>query len=263
MHQFWPLVEIQCSPDMRFFLCSIYAPICIQDYPTSIPACKSVCLRAEAGCAPLMRKYGFAWPERMQCDKFPNYGDPQNLCMDARNGTMPPPTAAPPPNQLLPDVPDVPSPKRPVTVPQKICKGPNKRLCLPSSDDLNKGGGNGNGNGGSSSCDCQCRAPLVQISPSDWLYNRSSSLSVGGVANCMMPCANPFFSDDEQWFASLWIALWAAIAALSSALTFATFLIDRPRFRYVVLFLLYLSSLKSLSFSKKLNPRVAPSSLAS
>ena len=238
MHQFWPLVEIQCSPDMRFFLCSIYAPICIQDYPTSIPACKSVCLRAEAGCAPLMRKYGFAWPERMQCDKFPNYGDPLNLCMDARNGTLPPPTVAPPPNQLLPEVPDVPdqrqSPKRPVTVPPKMCKGPNKRLCLPSSvDDLNGSGSASSGTSGSSaSCDCQCRAPLVQISPSDWLYNRSASLSVGGVANCMMPCANPFFSDDEQWFASLWIALWAAIAALSSALTFATFLIDRPRFRY-------------------------------
>lgn len=216
---------------MRFFLCSIYAPICIQDYPTSIPACKSVCLRAEAGCAPLMRKYGFAWPDRMQCDKFPNFGDPQNLCMDARNGSLPPPTMAPPPSQLLPVAPesavetlDRPTHKQrpsgsllPAT---KNCKGPNKRLCLP--DELS---------GSAGACDCQCRPPLIPLSPNDGRYNRSASLSVGGVPNCLLPCSSPFFSEDEQWFASLWIALWAAIAALSSALTFATFLIDRPRFR--------------------------------
>ena len=214
---------------MRFFLCSIYAPICIPDYPTSIPACKSVCLRAEAGCAPLMRKYGFAWPDRMQCDKFPNYGDPQNLCMDARNGTLPPPTIAPPPSQLLPLPPEAieppldrpPNKQRPSVIP-KTCKGPNKRLCLPEE----LGGG-----GNPLSCECQCRAPLIRLSPNDGRYNRSSSLSVGGIANCLLPCSSPFFSEDEQWFASLWIALWAAIAALSSALTFATFLIDRPRFR--------------------------------
>ena len=221
MHQFWPLVEIKCSPDMRFFLCSIYAPICIQDYPTSIPACKSVCLRAEAGCAPLMRKYGFAWPERMQCDKFPNYGDPQNLCMDAMNGTLPPPTPAPIPPHLLPDVDafnPMQKPMRP-TPPSKACKGPNKRLCQ-STGEIDSAG-----------CECQCKAPLIRLNPNDGRYNRSASLSVGGVSNCMLPCSSPFFTDDEQWFASLWIALWAAIAALSSALTFATFLIDRPRFR--------------------------------
>lgn len=239
VHQFWPLVEIQCSPDMRFFLCSIYAPICIQDYPTSIPACKSVCLRAEAGCAPLMRKYGFAWPERMQCDKFPNFGDPQNLCMDARNGTLPPPTVAPPPPHLLPVPAEGVEPdrshgkQRPGTASNvpKVCKGSNKRNCIVDDGSGSLSSSSSGGAGGATTCDCQCKAPLIRLTPSDGRYNRSASLSVGGLPNCMLPCSSPFFSDDEQWFASLWIALWAAIAALSSALTFATFLIDRPRFR--------------------------------
>lgn len=216
---------------MRFFLCSIYAPICIQDYPTSIPACKSVCLRAESGCAPLMRKYGFAWPERMQCDKFPSYGDPLNLCMDARNGTLPQPTPAPPPHSaVVPtgvDVADVNKPAlrpHPAVIPAKNCKG---RKCglLPSSSLLP--------DEGVERCECECRPPLIQLYPSDGRFNRSSSLSVGGVANCLLPCTSPFFSEEERWFASLWIATWAAVAALSSATTFATFLIDRPRFRYV------------------------------
>ncbi|XP_013134496.1 PREDICTED: frizzled-2-like [Papilio polytes] len=32
VHQYWPLVEIKCSPDLKFFLCSVYTPICIEDY---------------------------------------------------------------------------------------------------------------------------------------------------------------------------------------------------------------------------------------
>jgi hypothetical protein len=40
VHQFWPLVEISCSPHLRFFLCSMYAPICIPNYNKPLPACR-------------------------------------------------------------------------------------------------------------------------------------------------------------------------------------------------------------------------------
>ncbi|OUC47919.1 fz domain protein, partial [Trichinella nativa] len=76
VHQFWPLVEIICSPDLRFFQCSMYTPICIADYPKPLPACRSVCERARAGCAPLMRQYGFEWPLNLDCDKLPVFGQP-------------------------------------------------------------------------------------------------------------------------------------------------------------------------------------------
>ena len=253
VHQFWPLVEIQCSVDMRFFLCSIYAPICIQDYPTSIPACKSVCLRAQSGCAPLMRKYGFAWPERMHCDNFPQYGDPRNLCMDAQNGTLPTPTDLPPASPPPPLSTD----KRPVKPPivfrpsvlPKSCRSGNKRLCAAeaaaaAAAAADAAGLPSRGSAGSDDasgvCRCQCRLPLVRLVATDARFNRS--LSVGDVENCLLPCSNPFFSPDEKWFASLWIALWAAIAALSSATTFATFLIDRQRFRSCLFFLFDASS---------------------
>ena len=83
VHQFWPLVKIQCSPDLRFFLCSMYAPICMESYTRPLPACRSVCERAKQGCLPVMQKYGFEWPERMSCSKLPEYGGPE-LCMDAQ-----------------------------------------------------------------------------------------------------------------------------------------------------------------------------------
>ena len=82
VHQFWPLVEIHCSPDLKFFLCSLYAPICMKDYHKPLPACRSVCQRAKAGCAPLMRQYGFMWPEKMNCDDLPVQGTKGQLCMD-------------------------------------------------------------------------------------------------------------------------------------------------------------------------------------
>jgi len=82
VHQFWPLVEIKCSQDLQFFLCSMYTPICITTYHKPLPACRSVCERAKAGCAPLMRQYGFAWPERMRCEDLPEFGDENELCMD-------------------------------------------------------------------------------------------------------------------------------------------------------------------------------------
>ena len=49
VHQFWPLVKIQCSPDLRFFLCSMYTPICLDSYTRPLPACRSVLLLAPTG----------------------------------------------------------------------------------------------------------------------------------------------------------------------------------------------------------------------
>ncbi|XP_014800358.1 PREDICTED: frizzled-8 [Calidris pugnax] len=100
VHQFWPLVEIQCSSDLRFFLCSMYTPICLEDYKKPLPPCRSVCERAKAGCAPLMRQYGFAWPDRMRCDRLPEQGSPDTLCMDYNRTDLT--TAAPPPVVRLP-----------------------------------------------------------------------------------------------------------------------------------------------------------------
>lgn len=110
VHQFWPLVEIQCSADLQFFLCSIYTPICVDNYQKNLPACRSVCERAKSGCAPLMQQYGFVWPERMRCEDLPEYGDSENLCMDFNSSstqTTEKPLVSLPPS--LPGKPDAPS----------------------------------------------------------------------------------------------------------------------------------------------------------
>lgn len=67
VHQFFPLVKVNCSPYLKRFLCSMYAPVCMEDL-LMIPPCKSLCLLARQGCAPLMAKFGFSWPDVLACE---------------------------------------------------------------------------------------------------------------------------------------------------------------------------------------------------
>lgn len=229
VHQFWPLVEIQCSPDLKFFLCSMYAPICMSNYRKHLPACRSVCERAKAGCAPLMRQYGFAWPEQMNCEKLPKYGDKDQLCMDANTTDRP----TPPPNPKY-----------------------NYPTVRPQVDMGGNPGAGGAVNGGASGvaypsrpahgvqpiqqdvptrsterdCRCQCRAPLVAVyKDSNSYYNK---ISTGGIANCAVNCYSPYFSEDERTFATFWIGLWSILCCISTSMTVSTFFVDMQRFKY-------------------------------
>lgn len=74
MEQFEGLLGTNCSPDLLFFLCAMYAPICTIDFQHEpIKPCKSVCERARAGCEPVLVRYGHAWPESLACDELPLY----------------------------------------------------------------------------------------------------------------------------------------------------------------------------------------------
>lgn len=91
VHQFYPLVEVQCSTELRFFLCSIYAPVCTL-LERAIPPCRSLCERARRGCEALMNTFGFQWPEKLRCGNFPVDGGSQ-ICVGfsgAEVATLPP-----------------------------------------------------------------------------------------------------------------------------------------------------------------------------
>ncbi|CDQ84740.1 unnamed protein product [Oncorhynchus mykiss] len=86
VHQFYPLVKVQCSMDLKFFLCSMYAPVCTV-LEQAIPPCRSLCERARQGCEALMNKFGFQWPERLRCENFPVHGAGE-ICVELM--TLPP-----------------------------------------------------------------------------------------------------------------------------------------------------------------------------
>uniref|UniRef100_A0A4W6EWY6 Secreted frizzled-related protein 2 n=1 Tax=Lates calcarifer TaxID=8187 RepID=A0A4W6EWY6_LATCA len=73
-----PLVQKQCHPDTRKFLCSLFAPVCLDDLDEPIQPCRSLCESVKRGCAPVMSAFGFPWPKMLDCDRFPLDND---LCI--------------------------------------------------------------------------------------------------------------------------------------------------------------------------------------
>ncbi|KFO90744.1 Secreted frizzled-related protein 2, partial [Buceros rhinoceros silvestris] len=53
-----PLVQKQCHPDTRKFLCSLFAPVCIDDLDEIIQPCHSLCEEVKESCAPVMSAFG-------------------------------------------------------------------------------------------------------------------------------------------------------------------------------------------------------------
>ncbi|XP_022258052.1 frizzled-5-like [Limulus polyphemus] len=220
-HQFWPLVEIQCSGDLLFFLCSVYTPICMPDYSGSIPACRSVCERARTGCAPIMQQYGFTWPERLDCHNFPKYNDPSNLCMGEQEGKSPKR-----PIFAIKDENSIGMTQEPLKDDTTVQLNRNPKFNIDFevpettyNPQLNH------------KCGCMCRYPMVSVTDNEnkKYYNK---VETGGVVNCAIACRGNFYSIDEHKFANLWLGLWAVLCCLSTSITVTTFLIDVKRFRY-------------------------------
>ncbi|KAL4655399.1 secreted frizzled-related protein 2-like [Arapaima gigas] len=63
-----PLLARECHPDARIFLCSLFAPICLDRF---ISPCRSLCESVRGSCAPIMSCYGYPWPPILSCDQFP------------------------------------------------------------------------------------------------------------------------------------------------------------------------------------------------
>ncbi|XP_055908207.1 frizzled-2 [Eupeodes corollae] len=230
VHQFWPLVEIKCSPDLKFFLCSMYTPICLEDYHKPLPVCRSVCERARSGCAPIMQQYSFEWPERMACEHLPYHGDPENLCMEQPTYTENEGTghssggSGGSGGSSRGDSGSSGSggsggkSNRKQSQSAK-CKGKNSKNCQNSLGERTK------------ECTCSCRPPLILLGKENHWYNTTVG-RVAGVSNCGIPCKGPFFTNDEKEFAGIWIALWSGLCFISTLMTLTTFIIDTERFKY-------------------------------
>ncbi|XP_046895451.1 secreted frizzled-related protein 5 [Hypomesus transpacificus] len=63
-----PLLARECHPDARIFLCSLFAPICLDRF---VSPCRSICEAVRDSCAPIMSCYGYPWPDILRCDQFP------------------------------------------------------------------------------------------------------------------------------------------------------------------------------------------------
>nr|XP_058943268.1 low-density lipoprotein receptor-related protein 2-like [Pocillopora verrucosa] len=91
VHQFYPLVKVGCSEHISLFLCAVYAPVCTV-LGSAVPPCRPLCNSARLGCEGLMKRFGFEWPESLNCEQFPELGS--EICVGL-NETLEP-TSQPP-----------------------------------------------------------------------------------------------------------------------------------------------------------------------
>ncbi|NXA11419.1 SFRP2 protein, partial [Sapayoa aenigma] len=66
------LVHTDCHPHVRMFLCSLFAPVCLD---TFIHPCRSMCVAVRDSCAPVLLCHGHSWPNSLDCDRFPGGED--------------------------------------------------------------------------------------------------------------------------------------------------------------------------------------------
>ncbi|XP_016091190.1 frizzled-3-like isoform X2 [Sinocyclocheilus grahami] len=71
MEPFHPMVNLECSTEIRPFLCALYTPVCTEYGHVTLP-CRCLCQRAKSDCYKLMDMFGVSWPDEMECSRFPD-----------------------------------------------------------------------------------------------------------------------------------------------------------------------------------------------
>jgi len=202
VHQYYPLVKIKCSKDIQFFLCAMYAPVCtILDEP--LPPCKELCQSAKSGCEGLMEQFGFTWPEKLDCEKFPPTGSGK-LCVGDNNGGEISDEDLRSHATSRPDVPERPT----------------------RYEDMQ---------------DFVCPAPLKVPPDHEYKLSIGHAPRIVNVTDCGAPCYRLFFSEDDIEKMQLWVGICAIVCLLSTLFTTITFFINTSRFQYPEKPIIYLS----------------------
>jgi hypothetical protein len=77
-----PLIRINCSPVLKLFLCSLYAPPCVKNYSSALKPCRELCEKVKSGCEDVMKRFAFAWPDYIECHRFPPFNGPEACITD-------------------------------------------------------------------------------------------------------------------------------------------------------------------------------------
>ncbi|CAA9999740.1 unnamed protein product [Nesidiocoris tenuis] len=163
-------------------------------------------MSARRGCDEVMFRFGFPWPEALECSNFP---EPPDICVGENNTTAPPPTQARPfaskPATSLGSVGPISSGSR-----------PESSVGIPAFPE--------------GTMDLGFVCPAQFKVPKGFDY----ALKVGDkvVKDCAAPCQGMFFTPQQITYSRLWVGSWSALCLLSCLFTVLTFLIDTERFRY-------------------------------
>lgn len=225
IHLFAPLVKVQCSPDLQFFLCTMYAPVCTI-LEKAIPPCRSLCESARRDCEGVIKKFGYRWPDNLDCSRLPEYTE-NNLCVgedSSRKGNVHT------------------SNSDPSFTHTSNTGHYGTNFNLQNVHNINNAFSNQPARSqirNNVSRDLPFKCPLQFRTPFGLDYH----LKIRGMdrENCGAPCDGVFFTRQERSTLRVWNAIWSSLCVTSAAVNILTFLIDRSRFRYPERPIIYLS----------------------
>ena len=248
-HQFWPLVKINCSPDLKLFICATHAPVCEASYGKPLLPCRSFCERVRDKCSPVIKGYGISWPEYLACNKFPentgttvcmekDFGNGKGKKSEEISGSTNRPKIVPGPrpsasqDQAIEKSRDN-SGKETGIKKNHPMRGKELVITKPRIKKKHKPKGNEaiivkhhkqkihRGE----TCGCMCQKPFVYV-------NRSIGDGPSEVPSCALRCKEYFFSRSQQNLTTFWITLWSFLCLIATMVTCLTALIDTARFKY-------------------------------
>lgn len=210
VHEFLPLVQVGCSPLLKFFLCSLYAPMCTEqvDETLIIPACQSMCLEVKSKCEPVLLKFNFQWPKILECSNLPVRSERGNLCMEAPNVTT-----------------ETDSYERVGLHETPVGRRPNNEKFQKLMESLQIG----KTTTVSTLIGSQSRDVPDYHCPDRFVYVSKKNSSMSCAARCNVEV---HFRNDDKKFAEIWMVVWGSLCFVSTSLTVLTFFIDTTRFKY-------------------------------
>lgn len=211
LQTFVPLIQYDCSSRLKFFLCSVYLPMCTEKVLETIGPCRPLCKSVKSRCEQVLENFGFHWPASLNCSKFPPVNNQDHMCMDGPkvknyenyhlfNSEFKSKVRAFSPNHTNPKI---------------------------------LGGEKGTSIGLKSRHYGLCED--YKLSHLYYYINRTR--------RCAQKCsANILFTHDNKDFIDIWVAVWASGCFLSTLFTILTFLADISKPCYPERAILFLSA---------------------
>ncbi|CAH8574008.1 unnamed protein product [Schistosoma turkestanicum] len=245
MNDYRSLINVGCSQYLKFFLCTIYFPMCTPalNPPAALQPCQNLCRYVQSKCEPIMKSFSFPWPIELNCKSLPSDSgmciQPQNYDLDNKQGEILsqgiPSEAHGAIANLLPDFGEFlahqSAQNQQLTGIQtnqsdnnhgKLYLVDSNQSALTKHHMLHR----------TKLQDSKCY--VVEV----LLYSEQAHNNITCARRCS---AHLFYKPTEKHFANIWMLVWAVLCLASCAMTIVTFALNRARFAYPERPIIYIS----------------------